>query len=244
LLRIFIGVSALTHIFILMNTIVPLRPQIPRAIELTLRETPALRRIIPRPPLRSQTPDAPKAVIREVEGPAPIVPPEPVKAKPIQQVLPPARTTPVRVPELKPADIPVLKVSEWAPEGIEQKDESKEPERPAPAVAAMKTAAPAAEVKTAAREQYFKTIRTLIERQKKYPRMAKLRKLEGKVVIEFELSRTGKVRSIRVAEGSRFDILNRAASNAVEAAAPYPRPPGDLFKGNILLRVPVVFELI
>jgi len=244
LLRIFIGVSAFAHFFILMNTIAPLRPQIPRAIELTLRETPALRRTIPRPPLRSQPPDAPKAAIREVERTAPIVPPAPVKTRPIQPVFPPARTTHVRAPDLKPADVPPLNVSEWGPEGLVEKSESKEPERPAAVVAAVKTSAPAAEIETAARELYFNTIRKLIERQKKYPRMAMLRKLEGKVVIEFELSHSGKVRSIRVAEGSRFDILNRAATRAVEAAAPYPKPPSDLFNGHILLRVPVVFELI
>jgi len=111
-------------------------------------------------------------------------------------------------------------------------------EAPAPLSAA------AAGEDTGARERYFSTIRTLIERQKKYPRAARLRKFQGRVVVEFALSPLGDVTAIRVAEKSRFDVLNRAAARAVADAAPYPRPPAGLFEGDILLRIPVVFELI
>jgi len=234
LLRIFFGVSVLIHFFILMHAIDPLRPEVSNIIELTINEAPPPPRMIPRPPPRSQFVNAPKEVLREVARPLPVAPVEPVKAEAIQQVSTYTHMESSKLSVPKPADIPGLQVSDWAPERGGEGIEEKKPE---------KTAVPAVEGKTAAREQYFSTIRGLIERKKQYPKVARLRKLEGRVVIEFELFPSGEVKSIRVAEGSRFDILNRAGTRAVEAAGPYPRPPAGLFSGNILLRIPVAFEL-
>ena len=95
-----------------------------------------------------------------------------------------------------------------------------------------------------ARKHYLSIIRGLIERQKKYPRVAKRRQFQGKVIVEFVLMLSGNVGSIKVVEGCRFSILNRAAIQAVENASPYPKPPPGLFSGNLSLRIPIVFELI
>ena len=95
-----------------------------------------------------------------------------------------------------------------------------------------------------ARAQYLNTIRGLIERQKKYPLAAKNRQFQGKVVVEFVLTLSGDVDSIKVVEACRFNMLNRAAIKAVESASPYPEPPPGLFTGDHSLRIPIVFELI
>ena len=43
--------------------------------------------------------------------------------------------------------------------------------------------------------------------------------------------------------GARNDALNAAAIDAVRQAAPFPRPPANLFKGDLALELTIVFEL-
>jgi protein TonB len=244
LLRILLGVSVLAHFFVLVYFAAPPLRETPKVIELTVREKPPPRRTVPRPPPRSQPLEIPRETVREVLRTIPVAPAEPARADAVQPA-----PLPARAPVPQPADVPALRISEWAPERASNKVAQKAAPpaadvKPAVPKVEAKPAGPSVETNTAAREQYLNTIRGLIERRKKYPRVARLRKLQGKVIIEFELSLAGEVKSIRVAEGSRFDILNRAATSAVEDAAPYPKPPGGLFSGKILLRIPVVFELI
>ncbi len=87
-------------------------------------------------------------------------------------------------------------------------------------------------------------IRQRIEERKAYPKQARLRKFEGKVIVECVLSTSGQITSIKVAQGSRFGVLDKAALKAVEDASPFPKPPGDLFKEDIRLRIALVFELV
>ncbi len=62
-----------------------------------------------------------------------------------------------------------------------------------------------------------------IEGRKYYPRSARRRRVEGTVRVSFVLTRSGRVRDLRVREGHM--LLRRAASAAVQGAAPLPPPP-------------------
>ena len=90
---------------------------------------------------------------------------------------------------------------------------------------------------------YLEMVRLRIERHKKYPGIARVKNIEGRVVIRFVITPEGGVRALELAKSSRHKALDKAALRAVESAAPFPKPPRHLFKGAIPLELMIVFEL-
>lgn len=79
-------------------------------------------------------------------------------------------------------------------------------------------------------------IREAIERAKTYPDLARKRRQEGTVVMEFSINPKGLPENIRIAKSSGFSLLDSAARNTIRKAAPFP-----IVKGNI--EVPITFIL-
>jgi|GEM_PF-1659174 len=79
-------------------------------------------------------------------------------------------------------------------------------------------------------EQTRKTYKALlmrhIEVHKHYPRVARKRKIEGKILISFSLLDTGQIKDLLI-NGKR-SILKKATANAIDAALPMPQPPKSL----------------
>lgn len=92
-------------------------------------------------------------------------------------------------------------------------------------------------------DSYLEMVKLRIESRKRYPRAAKNARIEGRVAIRFILAADGSVRDVAVTRGARNDALNAAALEAVRQAAPFPRPPANLFKGDLALELTIVFEL-
>lgn len=90
---------------------------------------------------------------------------------------------------------------------------------------------------------YLEMVRLKIERHKVYPDMARIRQIEGRVTIRFVITPEGGIRAVEIARTSRQKVLDKAALRAVKAAAPFPKPPGRLFEGEIPLELTIVFEL-
>jgi len=90
---------------------------------------------------------------------------------------------------------------------------------------------------------YLEMVRLRIERHKKYPDIARVKNIEGRVVIRFVITPEGGVQALELAKTSRHKALDKAALRAVESAAPFPKPPRHLFKGAIPLELMIVFEL-
>ena len=90
---------------------------------------------------------------------------------------------------------------------------------------------------------YLEMVRLRIESRKRYPEAAKDRSIEGRVKIRFILGADGAVRDLAIARGAPSSALNTAAMDAVRRAAPFPRPPPNLFKGDLSLELVIVFEL-
>ena len=106
-----------------------------------------------------------------------------------------------------------LNIADWSPEGLETSS------------------------------SYLEMVRLKIERHKEYPHMARTRQIEGSVTIRFVITPDGGVRAVEIAKTSRHMVLDEAALRAVETAAPFPKPPGHSFKGEIPLELTIVFEL-
>jgi protein TonB len=92
-------------------------------------------------------------------------------------------------------------------------------------------------------QSYLEMVRLRIERYKRYPDVARSKNIEGRVTIRFVITPDGGVRQVEVANRSGNRALNLAALQAVQDAAPFPRPPRHLFKGAIPLELMIVFEL-
>ncbi|HFQ80200.1 MAG TPA: energy transducer TonB [Desulfobacterales bacterium] len=93
------------------------------------------------------------------------------------------------------------------------------------------------------RQEYLKLVRSRIVRHKKYPRRARIRWLQGEVTIRLCLTPTGETKNLAVSKSSGREILDQAALRAVRDAAPFPRPPEKIFKGEINLELTIIFKL-
>jgi len=110
-------------------------------------------------------------------------------------------------------------------------------------LAGVSTSAAAAAAGFMTRKDFLQLVKMRIETLKKYPDQARERNQQGLVVIEFELEKEGRVMAVRVQRSSGVNLLDQAAVQAVQKAAPFPRAPKGLFAYPVRLRVGVAFEL-
>ena len=92
-------------------------------------------------------------------------------------------------------------------------------------------------------DDYFEMVRLKIEAHKKYPELARVRRLEGRTTVRFVIGPDGRASSLSVIKSSNHKLLDKAAENAIRAASPFSKPPSDLFKGAISLELTILFEL-
>lgn len=95
----------------------------------------------------------------------------------------------------------------------------------------------------AARASYARTLGAAIQKHLKYPRLAEMRKMQGKVLVWVKQDENGNVVESRVEKSSGFDILDRQALETVKNASPLPLPPVVLRNDSFTLTVPVIFSL-
>lgn len=87
---------------------------------------------------------------------------------------------------------------------------------------------------------------SMVNKQKRYPRKAKVLGLEGNVLVRVELDRDGKLMQdpVVVGRGSGHDVLDAEAVRMVSAAAPFPDIVGDDVDIPHRVVFPVQFRLI
>jgi periplasmic protein TonB len=90
---------------------------------------------------------------------------------------------------------------------------------------------------------YLTMVRQRIETRKVYPDLAQKRHQEGRVTVGFTITPGGRIKDTGIVTYSPYQALNEAALKAVSAAGPFPPPPPGYFKGDIHLKVVIVFEL-
>jgi protein TonB len=189
-------------------------------IEMTLQNIarPVTRNIPrPRPRPKMPTPTDPVKKLNVVQRPLPRF--RPLAMAPVENNLPDSLMEGISAPDMPRT--PGIDSTDWVPGAQVQET--------------------AAEFMTAS--SYLDMLRMKIESRKRYPETAKARSIEGRVTIRFVLLTDGNVRDLTVTKGARSKALNVAALDAIQRAAPFPRPPGNLFKGELPLELTIVFEL-
>lgn len=88
-------------------------------------------------------------------------------------------------------------------------------------------------------KEKISVISSLIQRNIKYPPIARKMGWEGKVIVCFKLTPDGRVEDLHVLESSGYEILDKSAIEAVSRNAHlFPKPPAE-----VLIKLPVNFKL-
>ncbi len=219
----------------------------------------------PAPPRPARPPSRPAAVPPPPE-PAPL----PERVEPLAAPVPAAPLPVAEVPPEGPRDLPEVSVPlavAPAPElpaarlprppalvgraapGLETPDARELPALPgaspvagrAPRPGPAGAAAPGEAVD--ALRAYLAGVRARIEGAKRYPRWARRRGIQGEVAVRFRIGRGGELLGAEVTRSSGMDVLDRAAVEAVEAAAPFPPVPEGAAEPPLPVEVRLAFVL-
>ncbi|MGQ9366008.1 energy transducer TonB [Azospirillum sp. A39] len=113
---------------------------------------------------------------------------------------------------------------------------------PAPSAAAPAQSAPSSR-QSAAVPRWRDRLLGHLERHKRYPRAAQLRRQEGVAYVRFTIDRQGNVLSARLERTSGHRLLDEETVELVQRASPLPPPPDDVGDDRVELVVPVQFFL-
>jgi protein TonB len=89
---------------------------------------------------------------------------------------------------------------------------------------------------------YLGSARMRIEKAKRYPREARRKGLEGKVVLSFQINRKGEAGEIKLIQSSGYSELDEEGIATIRRASPFPSPL-LIEKENLFLEVPIHFKL-
>lgn len=78
---------------------------------------------------------------------------------------------------------------------------------------------------------------------KYYPKMARIRRLEGQPVVKFTIEKDGTLSHIAINSSSNHEILDSAALKTIRNAAPFPHIPEILNEDKMVLEIPISFIL-
>jgi protein TonB len=89
---------------------------------------------------------------------------------------------------------------------------------------------------------YLATVRMRIEKAKRYPREARRKGCEGKVVVSFQVDRRGKVGEVKLVQSCGHPELDEEGMATLRRASPFPSPL-LIEKEKLVLEVPLLFKL-
>jgi TonB family protein len=90
---------------------------------------------------------------------------------------------------------------------------------------------------------YAQAIKERIAGQWKYPQEARKKKLEGRLVALFSLSREGALTRMEITKSSGHEVLDREAERAVQSAAPFPPFPSTISVSRLNINVSFDYTL-
>ncbi len=179
-------------------------------------------------PIPEVKPEPPPPVPAEVSLPEPPKPKPKPKETPKPQ--PPKVTPPKPQAQVKPAPTPPQATTAQAAPSAPAAASSPSP---APAVARNSTAVPT----------WQGLVLGHLERHKRYPRSAQLRRQQGVPQVRIVIDRSGKVLSARLEKSSGVESLDEETVALAERASPLPAPPPEMAQDRIELVVPVQFVM-
>jgi len=89
---------------------------------------------------------------------------------------------------------------------------------------------------------YLGNARMRIEKAKRYPREARRKGWEGKVVLSFHINRKGEAAQIRLVQSSGYQELDEEGIATIRRASPFSPPPLEEDE-KLVVEIPLVFKL-
>ena len=96
------------------------------------------------------------------------------------------------------------------------------------------------ELINAKKNNYFKTIKESISKNKTYPNIAVRRGIQGDVKISFTISKEGELIAFKIIEGKK--VFKKSIQSAIEKTFPI-KPPKDIFLSNTDLFLTIAYRL-
>lgn len=154
----------------------------------------------------------------------------------------PPAPRPVRKPAPKPVvAAPAAPVAELA-EAVPSPPSEEAPAAAAPSGPSRPGPAAVPPLPRAEMSRWQGALLAHLERHKRYPRDAQMRRQEGAATIRFVMDSSGRVLSATLERGSGVESLDRESLALIERAQPLPLPPGGGAE-RIDLAVPIRFQL-
>lgn len=94
------------------------------------------------------------------------------------------------------------------------------------------------------KENYISRLREFIDKNKKYPKMSKRLKEEGRVLLSFRVLKSGEFKNIKLLESSDNKRLDKAALNALIDSERFEPFSKKINKNYMDFSLPIVFEII
>lgn len=185
--------------------------------------------------------------------PEPVVEPEPLPEPPIETPKPKVvinkqpKPKPIKKPVKKPIEKPIEKPKEITtdtkPKAETTSTASAVSENISDRVAAPETTASTRPSK--AQITWQSRLFAHITRYKRYPRMARSKRQQGTVSVNFTINAQGRVSSKRIVKSSGYPLLDQEVLDLLDRAQPLPKPPADVLKGKTArtITIPINFNL-
>jgi periplasmic protein TonB len=190
----------------------------------------------------------PAAVMLDLEPlPVPVpqpvfVPPPPPEPEPPPPEPPPEVKPLVTLPPPPPRPRPLVRKPP-EPQPTPQVAPAPVQEAPPPVAAAPVLPPAPNPVPAEAFARFEALLVTHLERNKRYPRSAQIRREQGTVRLHFIMDRTGKVLSAQVDASSGHQVLDEEVMALIRRAEPLPAFPAEMTQSQLELIVPIRFSL-
>ncbi len=90
---------------------------------------------------------------------------------------------------------------------------------------------------------YLTRVSQALEREKRYPRIARRRAISGSVTLQFIILPDGRVINAKIVQSSGHAVLNQATLRALKRASPMPPFPPSIKARRLQVEVPIAYEL-
>ena len=243
-----LGVSLLLHMLAVVSmnkwTWLQPRPEAPEKTRYVMRLQPpaptpvATPVAVPIPTPITPTPVVPSVQPQRPKAPAKIpkvVPKKPKKAKPPRRPKTPKKRV-VQPPPPKPA--PPREVPAPPPPQVAAVE-------PQPPTVNTKPAAPppSAKADQDALKAYLRLVFETLEKHKRYPKYAKRRAMNGRVVLKFVVMADGRVVNPQIAKIDGHKSFRRAALQALSRAGNMPPFPDSIQRRQLSVEVPISYQI-
>lgn len=95
-----------------------------------------------------------------------------------------------------------------------------------------------------AQQRYILELVQVLNAKKIYPDLAKRLKQQGRVLVQFRLSREGRVMEAKILQKTAFEILNRSAQSLIEQLDGLKPFPQELKQNSWLFTVPIDYQVL